>query len=576
MRFQALAVDYDGTLASHDRLADGAAAALERARRAGLRLILVTGRTFFELTRVCSRLDLFDAVVAENGAVLHFPTDDAICDEGPPPPPRLIAELDRRSIPFQAGRVIIGTDRSYEAEVRAALAAAGVDLRLVRNRAALMLLPPGVSKGSGVRHAMQQLGLSFHDVLGIGDAENDLDLFAACGYAACPDSAVAEAAAVADWVFPGGDGAAVTRAIAEEILSGTLPPARTDRQRIELGWAGATSERVTIPARGVNVLVHGDSLSGKSWLTGGLIERLVGRAYATCVVDPEGDYQGLADAAGVAWAEVGDAREWDAALGALARDPAASLVVDLSAASHDRKLDLIRYGLQAIARARVQHGRPHWTVLDEAHYWLHEQGVADEAAGFAQKGFCLVTYKASWLRQTILDAVDFVVLGRTTAPAERAVLAGLLERRGGGHAAAMLRAAADLVPPEFVLMPTAAGAGAVNFVAPPRTTRHVRHLGKYADQPVAPQEAFFFRRADGRSAGAADSLQAFVGRLREVEEDALAYHAARGDFSRWIADVFAERRLAARVRKIERRWQADHRIPLRPALVGLLADVTAP
>jgi hypothetical protein len=517
MRFQALAVDYDGTLASHDRLADGAAAALERARRAGLRLILVTGRTFFELTRVCSRLDLFDAVVAENGAVLHFPTDDAICDEGPPPPPRLIAELDRRSIPFQAGRVIIGTDRSYEAEVRAALAAAGVDLRLV-----------------------------------------------------------AEAAAVADWVFPGGDGAAVTRAIAEEILSGTLPPARTDRQRIELGWAGATSERVTIPARGVNVLVHGDSLSGKSWLTGGLIERLVGRAYATCVVDPEGDYQGLADAAGVAWAEVGDAREWDAALGALARDPAASLVVDLSAASHDRKLDLIRYGLQAIARARVQHGRPHWTVLDEAHYWLHEQGVADEAAGFAQKGFCLVTYKASWLRQTILDAVDFVVLGRTTAPAERAVLAGLLERRGGGHAAAMLRAAADLVPPEFVLMPTAAGAGAVNFVAPPRTTRHVRHLGKYADQPVAPQEAFFFRRADGRSAGAADSLQAFVGRLREVEEDALAYHAARGDFSRWIADVFAERRLAARVRKIERRWQADHRIPLRPALVGLLADVTAP
>ena len=52
--------------------------------------------------------------------------------------------------------------------------------------------------------------------------------------------------------------------------------------------------------------------------------------------------------------------------------------------------------------------------------------------------------------------------------------------------------------------------------------------------------------------------------------------AARGDFSRWIADVFAERRLAAHVRKIERRWQADHRMPLRSALVGLLADVTAP
>ncbi|HEU4368697.1 MAG TPA: HAD-IIB family hydrolase [Methylomirabilota bacterium] len=576
MRLQALAVDYDGTLASHDRLADGAAVALERARRTGLRLILVTGRTFFELTRVCARLDLFDAVVAENGAVLHFPSDDAICDEGPPPPLRLIAELDRRSIPFQTGRVIVGTGHSYEAEVRAVLAAAGVDLRLVRNRAALMLLPAGVSKGSGVRRAMQRLGVSFHDVLAIGDAENDVDLFAACGYAACPGSAVAEVAAVADWVFPGDDGAAVVRAIEGPILGGALPPARTARERIELGWAGATSERVTIPARGVNVLVHGDSLSGKSWLTGGLVERLVGREYATCVIDPEGDYQGLADAAGVTWVEVDDARAWDAALATLARDPAASLVVDLSAPSHDRKLDLIRHGLQAIARVRAQHGRPHWTILDEAHYWLHEQGVADEAAGFAHKGFCLVTYKASWLRQTILDAVDFVVLGCTTAPVERAVLAALLERRGKGHAATTLTAAAELVPPEFVLVPTAAGLDAVNFVAAPRITRHVRHLGKYADQPVAPREAFFFRRADGRPAGAADSLRVFLGQLRQVDEDVLAHHASRGDFSRWIADVFAERRLAARVRKIERRWQADHRMPLRSALVGLLADVTAP
>jgi hypothetical protein len=104
----------------------------------------------------------------------------------------------------------------------------------------------------------------------------------------------------------------------------------------------------------------------------------------------------------------------------------------------------------------------------------------------------------------------------------------------------------------------------------------VRHLGKYIDQPVAPQEAFFFRRADGRPAGAADTLHGFVARLAEVDDDTLAHHAARGDFSRWIGDVFADRRLAARVRKIERRWHADHRAPLRPALLGLLEAVTAP
>jgi hydroxymethylpyrimidine pyrophosphatase-like HAD family hydrolase len=576
MRFQALALDYDGTLATHDRLGDGVAAALERARRAGLRLILVTGRTFFELTRVCGRLDLFDAVVAENGGVLHYPTDDAICDEGPPPPPRLIAALDRRSIPFQTGRVIIGTGHSYEAAVSVAMTEAGIDRRFVRNRAALMLLPAGVSKGSGVRRAMRQLGLSFHDVLAIGDAENDLDLFAACGYAACPGNALAEVAALADWVLPGDAGAAVGRAIAGPILGGTLPPPRSARERIELGWARATSEPVTVPARDVNLLVHGDSLSGKSWLAGGLVERLVGRAYATCVIDPEGDYQGLADSAGVTWMEVGDAREWDAVIAVLARDPAASVVADLSAVPHDRKMALIRQGLRAITDCRARGGRPHWTVLDEAHYWLHEQGVEDEAMGLAHKGLCLVTYKASWLRQTILDSVDFFVFGRTTSPSERAVLGSVLERRGARDAAALVNALPELTPPEFVVVPAEAGAVARHFVAPPRTTRHVRHLGKYADRPVAPHEAFFFRRADGRPAGVADTLRGFGARLAQAEDDTLAYHAGRGDFSRWIADVFVDRRLAARVRKIERRWQADHAAPLRPALVGLLENLAGP
>lgn len=573
--FKALAVDYDGTIAAHDRLGDAVAAVLQRARRAGLRLILVTGRPFFELARVCPRLDLFDAVVAENGAVLHYPSDDAICDEGPPPPPRLIAELDRRAVPFQTGRVILGTARSFEPEVRAAMASAGVHLHIARNRAALMLLPAGVSKGSGVRHALQRLGLSFHDVLAIGDAENDVDLFAACGYSACPGSAVAELAAVADWVFAGDDGVATARGIDELILGGRLPPARTARERVELGWARATSERVSIPARGVVLLVHGDSLSGKSWFAGGLVERLVGRGYSAVVIDPEGDYQGLADASGVTWCEVNDARGWAAALGVLTGDVAASVVADLSAVAADRKLSLIREGLLALARARRGHGRPHWIVLDEAHYWLHEQGIADDAAGLGDRGFCLVTYKASWLRQAVLDTVDFFVLARTTAAPEHAALAAVLERRLGVGAAGVLKALPELAAPGFLLVPTTAGAEPVSFVAPPRATRHVRHLGKYADQPVAAAQAFHFRHPDGRLVATADTLQAFVSQLREVDGSVLVDHAARNDFSRWIAEVFGERRLAGRVRKIEQRWQADHGVPLRPALVGLLGDLAA-
>ncbi len=229
MIFKALACDYDGTLASNNRIGEEAIVALDRAREAGLRLVLVTGRTFFDLLRVCERLDLFDAVVAENGGVLYFPPTGMIRDKAPPPPPRLLAELDRRGIPFQVGRVIVGTGRADEEAVRAALAAVGTSHELVYNRAALMLLPPGISKGAGVRQVIRDLGLSFHDVLALGDAENDIDLFEVCGWTGCPADAVPELMDRADWVFPDEDGVAIARAIVGPILDGLLPVSRSPR-----------------------------------------------------------------------------------------------------------------------------------------------------------------------------------------------------------------------------------------------------------------------------------------------------------------------------------------------------------
>jgi len=80
------------------------------------------------------------------------------------------------------GRVVVGTTRAAEAEVHEALAAVGATLAIFYNRDALMLLPAGISKGSGVLHVIRHLGLSFHDVLALGDAENDLELFEACGW----------------------------------------------------------------------------------------------------------------------------------------------------------------------------------------------------------------------------------------------------------------------------------------------------------------------------------------------------------------------------------------------------------
>ena len=73
LRYLALATDYDGTLATDGQLSEEAIGALKRLRASGRRVILVTGRRLVELLEILPQIDLFDCVVAENGAVLYIP-----------------------------------------------------------------------------------------------------------------------------------------------------------------------------------------------------------------------------------------------------------------------------------------------------------------------------------------------------------------------------------------------------------------------------------------------------------------------------------------------------------------------
>ena len=571
MLFKALACDYDGTLAFEDRIGPAVREALGQARKAGLYLILVTGRTFFELTRVCDCLELFDAVVAENGAVLYYPGSAMIRDQGPPVPDRLLAELDRRGIYYQVGRVIVGTGRGDEGAVKEALAAAGVTRDLIYNRAALMLLPAGVSKGSGVQQALRLMGLSPHDVLALGDAENDLPLFDACGFSGCPGDSLPAVRERVDWVFPGAHGDGIAAAITEQILPDGLAVQHSPRHRISIGWVAATSGPVTIPARGVNVLIHGDPHSGKSWLAGALVERLVAGRYSVCVIDPEGDYRVLAHLPGMMWTEVHEPDDVDRALDGLLRDPIASVVLDLSVLPHAAKVAVIERALRKVREIRRRVGRPHWTLVDEAHYCLHEGGVTADALDVRDRGFCFVTYRPSWLREQVIRAVDVFVLARTTGREELAFLGSTLPAALSG-AAGISDALARLPRGEFLLVQRnrEGPPSALTFVAAPRQTVHIRHLTKYVDSCVPPGREFLFRDADGRVCASADSLHSFRRVVVTAPDGVLAHHAERGDFSRWVRDVFADAELARQLRKVEARWRRRELGDLRRTIDTLI------
>jgi hydroxymethylpyrimidine pyrophosphatase-like HAD family hydrolase len=203
----ALATDYDGTLAREGKVAASTLAALERLRASGRKLIMVTGRELPDLRRVFPEVGGFDAVVAENGALLWRPDLGAPRALAPPPPPAFIAALRARGVePLAIGEVIVASADENAPVMAEVLRAVGLDWHLILNKDSVMCLPPGVDKASGLAAALAALDLQAQAVLGVGDAENDLAFLAVCGVSAAVANALSEVKAAADIVTPDDDG----------------------------------------------------------------------------------------------------------------------------------------------------------------------------------------------------------------------------------------------------------------------------------------------------------------------------------------------------------------------------------
>jgi hypothetical protein len=69
----------------------------------------------------------------------------------------------------------------------------------------------------------------------------------------------------------------------------------------------------------------------------------------------------------------------------------------------------------------------------------------------------------------------------------------------------------------------------------------------------------------------AGSLNEFRRAVAAVEDRVLAHHAGRGDFSRWLLDVFNDYDLGGYLKKIERRWSRGEISNLRQAIERLIA-----
>jgi hydroxymethylpyrimidine pyrophosphatase-like HAD family hydrolase len=214
MRYRALATDYDGTLATDGRVDQPTLAALDRLRDAGRRLILVSGRELPDLVSVFPHLDRFDLAVLENGALLYQPSEARAIPLAEPPPDGFVAALRKRGVsPISVGSVIVATWEPHQAAVLDAIRELGLERQIIFNKGAVMILPSGVNKASGLCAALDELGLEPGEVVGIGDAENDHAFLDLCGCAVAVANALPAVKERADVVTRGDHGAGVVELI---------------------------------------------------------------------------------------------------------------------------------------------------------------------------------------------------------------------------------------------------------------------------------------------------------------------------------------------------------------------------
>jgi hypothetical protein len=248
MHYLALATDYDGTLAENGKVATKVLDALQRLAHTGRKLILVTGRELEDLMFTFPAFEIFDKVVAENGALLYSPRPPTERPLAAAPPSDFVATLRARGVePISCGRIIVATWQPHEQTVLAVIRELGLELEVIFNKGAVMVLPSGVNKASGLDVALSELGIDHELVVGVGDGENDHSLLAACGLGVAVANAVPALRERADLVTSGARGDGIIELCERLLASDTgdvkLEPATGSARRAETKHQGHRSAR---------------------------------------------------------------------------------------------------------------------------------------------------------------------------------------------------------------------------------------------------------------------------------------------------------------------------------------------
>jgi hypothetical protein len=480
-------------------------------------------------------------VVVENGAVLYRPADGSMTLASGKIPRRFIEELKARGVtPLEEGKVIVATWEPNEIEVLNTIRDLGLELDVIFNKGAVMILPAGVNKGTGLRAVLKELQFSAHNVVGVGDAENDHAFLQLCECSVAVANALPSIAERVDLVMTADHGAGVVELVGlleADDLDSMLP--RLSRQHLRLG-TDSSGQPVGIQPFGPNIMIAGLSGSGKTTLATGILEQLVERGYQFCLLDPEGDYEGFDGP--IEMGGVGRPPNPDEVVKAL-QQPDRSVSVNLLGVPLEERPVFLARLIPMLQDLRERYGRPHQLVIDESHHVLPKD--SDLPSWKSVRGAIFITVEPDSIALEPLRSVDILVATGETAERTIERFARIVGGSSPVPGSVRLNEGGAFVWDRRSSSPPIA-------IQPQRGQKlSPRHSRKYAEAELPEDRSFYFRGPDGKLNLRAQNLKLFVQIAAGIDGTTWLHHLQRQDYSRWIREALKDESLANEIANIE-------------------------
>jgi energy-coupling factor transporter ATP-binding protein EcfA2 len=409
---------------------------------------------------------------------------------------------------------------------------------VIFNKGAVMVLPTGVNKATGLDEALHDLGLSRHNVVAVGDAENDHALLVRAELGVAVANALPALKRHADLVVTADHGAGVSQII-DRMLANDLADIPPARHRIKVGKAQGIN--VTIDPYETNILICGSSGSGKSTLTSAILERLCGHGYQYVILDPEGDYTSIETA--VVLGAPHRAPLVEEVIDVL-RDSTRNAVVNMLGIAVDHRPEFFAKLLPALGELRMRTGRPHWLVVDEAHHLLPSTWEPVAELSLRPHGTLYVTVHPGSVAQPVIDTINTVLVVGENPDKTVKEFFKVASIKQAPHVPSE-----KLPTGQLLYWDTKTNLTCVVETEKPQGER-TRHSRKYVEGNLG-SHSFVFRGPEGKLNLKASNLMLFLMLADGVDEDTWNFHLRPGEYSTWFRTYATDPELAAIAQQIE-------------------------